>query len=199
MRSGKRGSLERTNTSLSAQLSRAGSRIAGFITGKKRSQRKNVPLPEWMSEDLISETIDLLRDRSGDDRIRILRGQNLSMQMDLPIWKLLRGKRSNSVFTGSWVATPQANVAASLVDYITVQQSKHVSENCSKEEALDKVLRAADPAGSVLLHQCFLLGLVSVGKAMIESHYNTPELMSLPYVSDLEPWVNAGVISRHEA
>eukprot|EP00961_Rhodomonas_salina_P092702 1247694-Rhodomonas_salina.2 len=39
-----------------------------------------------MNDDLITETYDLLKDRSGEDKVKILRGQNLSMQMDLPTW-----------------------------------------------------------------------------------------------------------------
>lgn len=157
-----------------------------------------MPLPSWMNDDLITETYDLLKDRSGEDKVKILRGQNLSMQMDLPTWKLLRGKRSNSVFASTYQAQPSKEVVAALLDHLQEQTQRMMDDETDAEAALHKVLKATDPAGSCLLHQCFLLGLVSVGKSMIESHYNSPDLISIPYKSDLDPWVDAGVVTRHD-
>ena len=56
----------------------------------------------------------------------------------------------------------------------------------------------AGPVGETPLHLCFLLGLKEVGKALQKRHYNTPELLSVPYENDLRVWRQTSVLSTDE-
>jgi hypothetical protein len=44
------------------------------------------------------------------------------------------------------------------------------------------------PVGESPLHAFFLLGLRGLGMAIIKKYYTTPELLSVPYLNDLDPW-----------
>jgi ankyrin repeat protein len=44
------------------------------------------------------------------------------------------------------------------------------------------------PVGESPLHTCFLLGLRRLGIEIINRYYDTPELVSTPYLNDLDPW-----------
>ncbi len=44
------------------------------------------------------------------------------------------------------------------------------------------------PVGDSPLHTCFLFGLKQLGMKIVTEYYNTPELLSVPYFNDLDPW-----------
>jgi hypothetical protein len=44
------------------------------------------------------------------------------------------------------------------------------------------------PVGESPVHDCFLFGLMEVGKKLIDMYYTTPELLSVRYLNDLDPW-----------
>jgi hypothetical protein len=44
------------------------------------------------------------------------------------------------------------------------------------------------PVGDSPIHDCFLLGLMDIGKKLIEKYYSSPELLSVSYKNDLDPW-----------
>jgi hypothetical protein len=44
------------------------------------------------------------------------------------------------------------------------------------------------PVGEFPIHQCLILGLESLGKTIIKKYFNSPELISIPYTNDLDPW-----------
>ena len=58
----------------------------------------------------------------------------------------------------------------------------------SDHSAQNPDLFPTGPVGDSPIHCCFLLGLCDLGKELISEFYSSPELLSLPYKNDLEPW-----------
>ena len=58
----------------------------------------------------------------------------------------------------------------------------------SDHSAQNPDLFPTGPVGDSPIHCCFLLGLCDLGKELISKFYSSPELLSLPYKNDLEPW-----------
>jgi hypothetical protein len=78
-----------------------------------------------------------------------------------------------------------------LEDELKVKEDElfaHLQTVANKVDDSSGLVFTPGPAGDLPIHDCFLLDLKSIGKRMVEEFFCTPELLSLPYSNDLDPW-----------
>jgi hypothetical protein len=54
----------------------------------------------------------------------------------------------------------------------------------------DSCVFSPGPVGDLPIHDCFLLDITEFGEKIIGEFFNSPQLLSLPYTNDLDPWRN---------
>jgi len=52
----------------------------------------------------------------------------------------------------------------------------------------DSCVFSPGPVGDLPIHDCFLLDLTDFGERVIDTYFDSPQLLSLPYSNDLDPW-----------
>ena len=57
-----------------------------------------------------------------------------------------------------------------------------------KASNTDSFVFSPGPVGDLPIQDCFLLDLTDIGEMVINKYFNTPQLLSLPYTNDLDPW-----------
>jgi hypothetical protein len=78
-----------------------------------------------------------------------------------------------------------------------IEQNETNLMNCLQRMAIQASLTASDtdsciffpgPVGDLPIHDCFLLDLTEFGEKVIDKYFDSPQLLSLPYTNDLDPW-----------
>lgn len=141
-------------------------------------------LPAWLSKEVLARTTKRVKACKPSERAGVLRVQNSVMQAEQPIWQKL---------VEIAMEDKDCEIAKEEVLQILrkMQQELEEREPCHPDTAFF----VPGPVGDTLLHASFLLGMVELGKQLVEETYNTPELVSLPYTNDLQVWFDAKVVS----
>jgi len=182
--------LSRSNTSKGSQkrsMSRTAT-IKRMLTGKSLDpkRRRGFKLPYWMTEDLVKQTFDAVMSSSSPREL--LRVHNVTMQTELALWSMLQGLAKKKSKGGKEREVRKAEAA--VVKYMEEQREHWRARNGNNFEWT----LVHDSMGSLPLHILFLLGLTELGKRIVDRYYGTPKLISMPYISDMQAWRDAGVI-----
>lgn len=156
-------------------------------------RKVNLVLPHWMTDDLINETHDTLFSSSAPREL--LRSQNLTMQTELRLWTMMRDLLAKQNLGGDEMEEGYIEERCNqIVQFLLHQQDDGRRIHGPGHDWM----RVPDPAGALPIHSCFLLGVPHLGKKLIERFYNSPELLSLPYMSDFEVWKDVGVVQERD-
>lgn len=165
--------------------------------------------PEWLTPQLVRKTQIRLSTISSAKHIVALRSENAVRQTEQDSWAVLtwalgHPEEANEPLSGEELAeivssdkdmstrSMPTSVAEKKIFEVMRKRQKAFCQKHGDGAEVGAVLMPG-PVGDTPMHQCFLLGMVNLGKKIVEAFYFHPDLLNVPFANDLQVCCNVCV------